>query len=126
MTSGFYSLVCRIIWLYVQDFFTCILDKEDTSKFFQKYKKYRDDVRERKISKTTQYWILHLDLMRLQHQIHTAVQINNFDMRLDPWDKMLPMHFALNKTNYARYGTWYIQTMKEIDDRYPGLKPLLQ
>ena len=47
-------------------------------------------------------------------------------MRLDAWDKMLPMYFAFNKTNYARYGTWYVQTMKEIDDRYLGLKPLLQ
>ena len=39
---------------------------------------------------------------------------------------MLSMYFAFNKTNHTRYGTWYVQTMKEIDDRYPGLKPLLQ
>ena len=64
--------------------------------------------------------------MRLQHQIHTAVQTNDFDMRLDAWNKMLPIYFALNKTNYARYGTWYVQTMKEIDDRYSGLKHLLK
>ena len=63
--------------------------------------------------------------MRLQHQIHTAVQTNNFNIRLDAWNKML-LYFALNKTNYARYGMWYIQTVKEIDDRHPGLKPLLQ
>ena len=81
---------------------------------------------ERKIGKTIQFWVLYLDLMRLQHQIPTAVQTNKFNMRLDAWDKMPPMYFAFNKTNYARYGTWFVQTMKEIDDRYPGVKPLLQ
>ncbi|KAG1711251.1 hypothetical protein GQR58_002553 [Nymphon striatum] len=99
---------------------------EDTVKLFQKYERYRQDVREGAIGKTAQFWLLYLDLMRIQHQIHTSVQTNDFDMRLDSWERMLPMYFAFNKTNYARYGTWYVQTLKEIDDRYPGLKPLLQ
>ena len=47
-------------------------------------------------------------------------------MRLDAWDKMLSMYIGFNKTSYVRYRTWYVQTKKEIDDRYPGLKPLLQ
>lgn len=88
--------------------------------------KSAETMSERKIGKTIQFWVLYLDLMRLQHQIPTAVQTNKFNMRLDAWDKTLPMYFAFNKTNYARYGTWFVQTMKEIDDRYPGVKPLLQ
>ena len=63
--------------------------------------------------------------MRLQHQIHTAIQTNDFDMRLNAWKEMLPLHFALNKTNYARYGTWHVQPMTEVDDCYPGLRELL-
>ena len=54
------------------------------------------------------------------------MQTSDFDMRLDAWDKMSPYHFAFNKKNYARYGTWYVQTMKEIDHRYPTLKELLK
>ena len=50
--------------------------------------------------------------MRLQHQIQSAVQTNDFDMRLDAWNKMLPYYFSFNKTNYASYGTWYVQTIK--------------
>ena len=38
-------------------------------------------------------------------------------IRLDAWNKMLPYCFAFNKTNYARYGTWHVQTMKKIDHR---------
>ena len=63
--------------------------------------------------------------MKLQHQIHTAVQTNDFEMRLDTWERMLPYYFAFNKTNYARYGCYYVQSLKQIDECYEGLKPLL-
>ena len=31
-----------------------------------------------------------LDLMSLQYKFNTAVQTNDFDMKLDAWSKMLP------------------------------------
>ena len=46
-------------------------------------------------------------------------------MRLDAWNKMLPYYFTFNKTNYARYGSYYVQLLKQIDNRYKGLKVLL-
>ena len=78
---------------------------DDTSNLFQMYKTYGKDVRQGKIGNIAKYWLLYLDLIRLQHQIHTAVQTSDFDMT------------NFNKTNYARYGTWYVQIMKEIDHR---------
>ena len=98
----------------------------DASNLFQMYETYRKDVRQGRIGNTAKYWLMCLDLIRLQHQIHTAVQTNDFDMRLDAWNKMLPYYFAFNKTYYAKYGTWYAQTMKEIVHCYPGLKEPLK
>ena len=63
--------------------------------------------------------------MKLQHQIHMAVQINDFEMRLDAWERMLPHYFSFNKTNYSRYGCYYVQSLKQIDDFYEALEPLL-
>ena len=45
--------------------------------------------------------------MRLQHQIYTVVQPSDSNMRSDTWNKMLTYYLAFNKTNYARYWTWY-------------------
>ena len=39
---------------------------------------------------------------------------------------ILPYYFALSKLNYVRYGTYYVETLKQIDILYPGLKPLLE
>ena len=50
----------------------------------------------------------------------------DYDMRLYAWENILPYYFALNKINYARYGTCYVETLKQIDIRYPGLKPFFE
>ena len=52
----------------------------EASNLFQMHETYRKDVRQRKIDNTSKYWLMYLDLIRLQHQIHNAVQTNNFEM----------------------------------------------
>jgi hypothetical protein len=93
--------------------------------FRSQYNEYRESVRSGKIGKTPQFWIMYLDLMQLQHYIHTAVQENNFDLRLYCWETALTYFFAFNKMNYGRYGSYYVQILKHIDLMFPGLKDLL-
>ena len=57
--------------------------------------------------------------------IHNAVHINNFDLRMIAWKKMLPFFFAINKTNYSRYGSYYLRMLESIELQYPGCKELL-
>ena len=38
----------------------------------------------------------------------------------------LPFYFALNKINYARYGSYYVETLKLIDITHPDLKEMLK
>ena len=63
--------------------------------------------------------------MRLQHQGHAAIQTNDFEMHLNARQTVLPYYFIFNKMNYARYGSYYVQVLKEIESNYPGLKGLL-
>ena len=62
----------------------------------------------------------------MQHVIHTAVQENDFDARLAAWDYFIPLYFAFNKTNFARYGSFYLETLKSTEEKYPGLKEMLK
>ena len=70
--------------------------------------------------------MMYIDLMELQQMVHTSVQTNDYDMHLYAWENILLYSFALNKVNYARYGTYYVEILKQMDIRYPGLKPLLE
>ena len=95
---------------------------------FCSYESHREQSRNDSLGKTAQFWILYLEMMRKQHLIHTAVQENDFDARLAVWDYFIPMYFAFNKTNYARYGSFcfYVETLKSIKEKYPGLKEILK
>ena len=91
-----------------------------------RYQQFKTDVRNGKLGKTAQFWMMYIDLMELQQLAHTSIQTNDYDMRLYAWENILPYYFALNKVNYARYGTCYLETLKQIDIRNPGLKTLLE
>ena len=68
---------------------------------------------------------LYLDIIEVLHMIYNSVQINNFDLRMIAWKKMLPFFFAMNKTNYSRYGSYYLRILEFIELQYPGCKELL-
>ena len=83
------------------------LDKtslESLDVFFDKYATYKQKVSTGTIGKTAQSWMIYLDLMRAQKMTHTAVQENEWKSLMYFYKKQfLPMYFALNKWNYARY-----------------------
>ena len=39
---------------------------------------------------------------------------------------MMPYFFALNKTNYSRYGSYYIQQLISLNRTHPGCKELIE
>ena len=92
---------------------------------FCSYESYREQARNGSLGKTAQFWILYLDMMRVQHVIHTAVQENDFHAQLAAWDYFILLYFVFNKTNYARYGSFYVETLKSIEEKYLGLKEML-
>ena len=77
------------------------LEKSIENLYIQ-YDKFRQAARNGNIGKTAQFWVLYMDLMRLQTLCHTAIQSNDFQMLIHGWKSFLPMYFSMNKVNYAR------------------------
>jgi len=65
-------------------------------------------------------------MVRMQHIIHTSVEENNFDVHLAAWKYFIPFYFSFNKTNYARYGSYYLESMVMCEQKFPGVKQMLQ
>ena len=89
------------------------------------YNDYLEQIRQGNLGKTAQYWLTYLDLMRMQDAIHTAVQENNFESRLYAWEYFIPFYFVFKKNNYARYGSYYLETLKAIENSYPGMNEMM-
>ena len=97
----------------------------DYAEFTNAYHDFYQSVRDGKIGKTAQFWVMYIELMKLQTIAHTAVQETNFDMRMYAWEFWIPYYFATNFFNYARYGSFYLEILRNLDQLYPGLKQML-
>ena len=97
---------------------------EEDPRFFQLYESFKEKICSGELGKTAQFWLcLYLDLVEMQQFSHIAVQENNFNLRLSCWKFFLPLFFATFKTNYSRYGSYYVPGLERID-LYPGTKAL--
>ena len=95
--------------------------------FFTKYQEFWQLVRDGEFGLTAQFWLsLYLDLMEKQHLIHIAVHENNFDLRALCWNSFLSLYFSLQKVNYARYCSFYVEVLLKMEKLYPGCKGLLR
>ena len=104
-----------------------LANDEKIAELFDKYSQFQEQVRQGHYEKTSQFWLIYyLDIMRNQHLIHTAIQSNNFSMRLSGLKNMLPYMFVLNRQNYARYGSLYVNTLENLDITHPGCRELIQ
>lgn len=94
-------------------------------KFSLEFKEYQQSVRNGSLGKTAQWCLIYMDMMRNQHMYHTSVQENDFDLRTASIEFWVPFYMYYNMQNYARYGLFYLQVLKNIEKLYPGLKDLL-
>ena len=91
-----------------------------------KYFQFKDEVRSGILGKTAQFWVMNfMDLMEIQFRAHLAVQENDYVLRHQAWKAYLPYYCSTNKVNYQRYGGFYVATLENIDNLYPGNKELL-
>ena len=56
----------------------------------------------------------------LIHQLHFAININDYYLRLETWEELIVLSFTMNRQNYSRYGTYYLTQMGSLDSTQPG------
>ncbi|CAB3980566.1 Hypothetical predicted protein [Paramuricea clavata] len=95
---------------------SCAVITENASSLYSEYQAFKKEARNGALGKTAQFWI---------RTAHLAVQENDFDQRVLVWKFFLPMYFALNKQNYARYASYYVGVLQNIDIPHPGLREML-
>ncbi|CAB4006805.1 Hypothetical predicted protein [Paramuricea clavata] len=99
---------------------------ENAASLYSEFQAFKEEARNAALGKTAQFWIqFYMDLMECQQTAHLTVQENDFDQRLLAWKFFLPMYFALNKQNYARYASYYVGVLQNIDILHPGLSEML-
>ena len=63
--------------------------------------------------------------MSIQHMLHTSVQHNGFELRLEYIKSSLPLFVYYIVQNYVRRGRFYTELLSCLEANYPGLKDQL-
>ena len=99
-----------------------ILDDESFKKFAGKYNELRSRCLNGDFGKTQRFWVMYMDMVDIQLKYRLAVSTERFEMRTECWAEFLPMYFAMNKQNYARYGSYYYMMLLNLDTTHPGAR----
>ena len=87
-----------------EEILNTLMNDEEIGAFLAKFVEYKDEVRKGNHGKTSQFWLVYyLDIMQNQHLLHTAIQTNNFYLRLHGLKTMLP--YFLRWTSRIMLGT---------------------
>ena len=70
--------------------------------------------------KTSQCWLTYIQMVSELQLLHFSLKVNNFELKIKSWEKLLPLCFTTNKIHYSRYGTFYVEQIKNLETSCPG------
>ena len=92
----------------------------------QKYEDFFQWVLEGSLGSTTQFWAIYIYIYMincLHRELQRCVKTNDFSGYIEIFPTLLAVYFALNRPNYARWGTLFLQKLKSA---HPKLREVLE
>ena len=99
-----------------------VFQDEEVNSFLTKVENAVKRCTNGEFGKTAQYWMANVKLVERQHLLHYAVKTNCYEIRLSVWKEWMTLCFATNHVHYARYGTYYVNFLENIESTHPGAK----
>ena len=88
------------------------------------YEKYFQSTLKGTHGSTAQFWAIYIFLINRHHrEIQRCVKTNDVTGYINVFPLMLAVFFALNRPNYARWGTLFLHQLKKAD---PKLREVLK
>ena len=105
---------------------TTLKNSKEFEEYYAKYAEMQKRCNAGEFGVMAKYWMLYVRIIDLIHQLHFAININDYYLRLETWEELMVLRFTMNKQNYARYGTYYLTQMGSLDSTHPGAHEEIQ
>ena len=103
-----------------------LLDSADFDNYNSVYQEMKKKALNGDLGCTTQFWMMYQEMIDLIHQLHYAINVNDFHLRLSAWEHLLRLSFPMNKQNYSRFGTFYVLMLRSLKETNSGAFEELQ
>ena len=105
---------------------TTLKNAKGFEEYYAKYAKMQNRFNVGESGVTAKYWMLYVRIIDLIRQLHFAININDYYLRLETWEELMVLSFTMNRQNYAGYGTYYLTQMGSLDSTNPGAHEEIQ
>ncbi len=102
------------------------VEEEAFQEFMQKYDAFTARTYNGSLGSTAEFWLKYIDLVLDWQMFARACKTNDVNLFIYALHRMVPLFFACNKPNYARWMTMFVIRLTNIDHTHPGLKEILQ
>ena len=94
--------------------------------YIRKYFGFKQKVRDGELGKTAQFWMPYKDHIWLVPSLIRAVKNNDFKLYANCLHLMADLFFSFDRQNYARYLTFFVVFVANLDESHPGAAEFLQ
>lgn len=105
---------------------THVYENESCQTFYRNYQTFLVEVSEGKLGKTAQFWFGYMEKVALVLRFQRATKEYNFDLNLACLEDMIPLYFACDHHNYARYLVVHLINLLNLQSTNPGAEELLR
>ena len=102
------------------------LASESCNKSLDRYDEFKETVRQGALGKTAQFWLSYMEKVGLILQFQRATKENCLTLHLASLQRMCSLFFSFDHPNYARYSTFYLLNMLNLEKTHPGAEDLLK
>ena len=116
---------------YLQDFSKTrssapTVQNQDALQLFELYENYRKDTVNGVHGKTSQYYMIYINLINYYLMLTSSIRTGNFEVFKYVLPRIANLFFTFNQPNYSRWLIKYHANLLKIDETHPGLKQILE
>ncbi|GBP86801.1 hypothetical protein EVAR_99881_1 [Eumeta japonica] len=99
-----------------------LLPNEKLSRLLSSYQKFVDKTRQGDHGKTTQFYIIYIQLVNYYIILSRSIRMGDFEVFKHIIPKITNLFFIVNQPNYARWCVKYYDNLKNVNETHPGLE----
>ena len=103
-----------------------LMENQSIVEYIDSYIQFRDLVRKGELGKTAEFWISYMDNVWLVLNLQESIKRNNFVQYAHSMYLMTNLFFSYDAQNYARYMSYFVMFLANIDWSHPGASDLLK
>ena len=93
-----------------------VADSEEIQKLLNDYEDFFQRTINSELGETAAFWELYVYLInRLYREVQRAVRANDVALYVEVLPSLIEVFFALNRPNYARWGSYFLERLKHMD-----------